>query len=71
MEQGPPQRPEAPAETERRLDNSGSASAEQLKRDLALFNLAIDSKLRGRDLVRLRVNDLCISGQVRDRRPAT
>lgn len=28
------------------------------KRDLALFNLAIDSKLRGCDLVRLRVNDL-------------
>jgi len=53
------------------LDNSGSASAELRKRDIALFNLAIDSKLRGRDLVRLRVNDLCISGQVRDRRPAT
>lgn len=32
-------------------------------RDLALFNLAIDSKLRGCDLVRLRVN----GGQVRDR----
>ena len=28
-------------------------------RDLALFNLAIDSKLRGCDLVRLRVNDVC------------
>jgi hypothetical protein len=27
------------------------------KRDLALFNLAIDSKLRGCDLVRLRVCD--------------
>jgi integrase len=26
-------------------------------RDLALFNLAIDSKLRGCDLVRLHVND--------------
>jgi integrase len=36
-------------------------------RDLALFNLAIDSKLRGCDLVRLRVNDVCVSGQVRDR----
>lgn len=28
-------------------------------RDLALFNLAIDSKLRGCDLVRLRVLDVC------------
>jgi len=27
------------------------------KRDLALFNLAIDSKLRGCDLLRLRVSD--------------
>jgi integrase len=27
-------------------------------RDLALFNLAIDSKLRGCDLVSLRVNDI-------------
>jgi integrase len=40
---------------------------EQPKRNLALFNLAIDSKLRGCDLVRLRVNDVCIGGQVRDR----
>ena len=28
-------------------------------RDLALFNLAIDSKLRACDLVKLRVRDLC------------
>ena len=40
---------------------------ERRKRDLALFNLAIDSKLRGCDLVRLRVADICIGGQVRDR----
>ena len=32
-------------------------------RDLALFNLAIDSKLRGCDLVRLRVNDVIHAGQ--------
>ncbi|GGZ44999.1 hypothetical protein GCM10011273_34690 [Asticcacaulis endophyticus] len=36
-------------------------------RDLALFNLAIDSKLRACDLVRLRVNDLCQAGKVHDR----
>ena len=29
-------------------------------RDLALFNLAIDGKLRGCDLVRLRVGDLVV-----------
>src|SRR5689334_6702766 len=40
---------------------------ERRKRDLALFNLAIDSKLRGCDLVRLRVNDVCVGGQIRDR----
>ena len=37
-------------------------------RDLALFNLAIDSKLRGYDLVNLRVRDIahgaCISSRV-------
>ena len=37
------------------------------KRDLALFNLAIDSKLRGCDLVRLRVDDVCAGGRVRHR----
>src|SRR5438094_54400 len=31
---------------------------EKRKRDLALFNLAIDSKLRGCDLVQLRVSDV-------------
>ena len=36
-------------------------------RDLALFNLAIDSKLRGCDLVRLKVNDLVIGDRVRER----
>lgn len=36
-------------------------------RDLALFNLAIDSKLRGCDLVRLRVSDLAVGNSVRDR----
>ena len=36
-------------------------------RDLALFNLAIDSKLRGCDLVRLKVSDLLVGGVVRER----
>ncbi|MGH7047147.1 MAG: tyrosine-type recombinase/integrase [Stellaceae bacterium] len=37
------------------------------KRDLALFNLAIDSKLRGCDLVSLQVEDVCAGGRVPDR----
>jgi integrase len=37
------------------------------KRELAMFNLAIDSKLRGCDLVSLRVDDIAIGGHVRDR----
>ena len=36
-------------------------------RDLALFNLAIDSKLRGCDLVRLRVDDVAPHGCALDR----
>ena len=39
------------------------------KRDLAMFNLAIDSKLRGCDLVSLRVDDIAAGGRVRDGRP--
>ena len=37
------------------------------KRDLALFNLAIDSKLRACDLVAMKVRDVCVGGRVRDR----
>jgi integrase len=36
-------------------------------RDLVLFNLAIDSKLRGCDLVRLKVVDVLAAGQVKER----
>ena len=37
------------------------------KRDLALFNLAIDSKLRGCDVVAVRVDDVAPSGYTADR----
>ena len=37
------------------------------RRDLALFNLAIDSKLRGCDLVKLKIGDLVAGSEVRDR----
>ncbi len=36
-------------------------------RDLALFNLAIDSKLRACDLVKLKVRDICHGSQVSPR----
>lgn len=40
-------------------------------RDLALFNLAIDSKLRGCDLVRLHVDDVMLAGKIRARTNVT
>jgi integrase len=40
---------------------------EAKKRDLALFNLAIDSKLRGCDVVAVRVDDVAPSGYATDR----
>jgi integrase len=40
---------------------------EKRTRDLALFNLAIDSKLRGCDLVGLRVDDVAPNGYAIDR----
>jgi hypothetical protein len=36
-------------------------------RDLALFDLGIDSKLRGCDLVKLRVRDICHGDQIAPR----
>src|ERR1700738_2533349 len=36
-------------------------------RDLALFNLAIDSKLRACDLVRLRIDEVCSRAKIRHR----
>ncbi|HEX4616600.1 MAG TPA: hypothetical protein VH230_11875 [Stellaceae bacterium] len=33
-------------------------------RDLAMFNLAIDSKLRGCDLVSVHAKDVCVGGRV-------
>jgi integrase len=41
------------------------------KRDLALFNTAIDSKLRGCDLVGLKVRDVFAAGHLKDRASVT
>ena len=40
---------------------------DRLLRDRAMFDLAIDSKLRGCDLVKMKVGDLLIGGRVRSR----
>ena len=40
---------------------------EERVRELAMFNLAIDSKLRSCDLVKLRVRDVCNGGRVTGR----
>ncbi len=37
------------------------------RRDLALFNMAVDSKLRGCDLVRLMVKDVFAAGHIKER----
>ena len=44
-----------------RLENIGN------RRDLALFNLAIDSKLRGCDLLGLRVADVASGSEIQPR----
>lgn len=36
-------------------------------RDLALFNMAIDSKLRGCDLVKMKVVDVMVFGRIKER----
>ena len=51
-------RPEAATETKRDLGHPDWLQLDHRARELALFNLAIDSKLRGRDLVGLRVHDV-------------
>src|SRR3982074_3251034 len=39
----------------------------RMGRDLALFNLAIDSKLRACDLVKLRIDEVCSGARIRER----
>jgi hypothetical protein len=43
---------------------------ERRERDRTLFNLAIDSKLRGCDVVKIRIGDLVSGGRVRARATA-
>ena len=46
---------------------SRSVEIARMCRDLALFNLAIDSQLRACDLVKLRVDEVCSGARIRDR----
>src|ERR1700730_2226095 len=59
--QKPPLRPKHVWSIRTRLQMGGRP------RDLAMFNLAIDSKLRGCDVVALRVEDVAPSGYAVDR----
>jgi hypothetical protein len=60
-------RPEAATEAEGCRGIRVRLQAGGLERDFALFNLAIDSKLRACDLLALRVNDVDAGGCIRDR----
>lgn len=57
----PPLKPKHIWAIRQQLKNTGRL------RDLALFNCAIDAKLRGCDLVRLRVSDVAPGGALRAR----
>jgi integrase len=57
----PPLRPKHVWSIRTKLQIEGRA------RDLAMFNLAIDSKLRGCDVVAIRVDDVAASGYAADR----
>jgi len=59
--QKPPLRPKHVWEIRTKLQLAGRT------RDLAMFNLAIDSKLRGCDVVAVRVDDVAPSGYAMDR----
>lgn len=67
MEQGQTCRLEAPLKQCEIWAIRFRLQLKQDARELALFNLAIDSKLRSCDLVRLRVRDICQGGRVASR----
>jgi len=58
---------EVPAEASRYLGDPFLLDEHKRLRDRALFGLAIDSKLRGCDLVKIRIGDLMSAGSFRDR----
>ena len=67
MEQGQARRTEGSLKVERNLGHPDPPQLAKRTRDLALFDLAIDSKLRACDLVKLRVSDVASSGRIASR----
>jgi site-specific recombinase XerC len=67
LEQRSHRRPKAPAEAQTCLAIRVRLELAKNHRDLALFNMAIDSKLRGCDLVRMKVVDVMATGQIKAR----
>jgi integrase len=67
LEQGPSRRAETPAPAEKRLGHSGAPRDRAPRQGPCAVNLAIDSKLRGCDLVKLKVSDVFSAGQVKER----
>jgi integrase len=60
-------RPQAAVQAQTRLGHSPAAEERRPVRDLALFDCAIDAKLRGCDLVKLKVSDVAPGGSLRER----
>jgi integrase len=67
LEQGQADRGKTSTATKARLVDQNSIAVGGRIRDLALFNLAIDSKLRGCDVVAIRVEDVAPNGYTVDR----
>ena len=67
VEQGQDRRAEGTVQAQGHLGAARPPSDGKPSAQLALFNLAIDSKLRGCDLVALRVRDVCHGDQVATR----
>ena len=67
VEQGQDRRPEAPFKVKDVWALRAYFKVDSRVRELALFNLGIDSKLRGCDLVGLKVRDICHGDQVASR----
>jgi integrase len=67
MEQGKDRRAEGTVQDQGRLGVARQAADARPRARLALFSLGIDSKLRGCDLVTLKVRDVCHGDQVAPR----
>jgi integrase len=67
MEQGKADRGKGAVAAQARLVDPDETPDRRSARDLAMFNLAIDSKLRGRDVVAIRVEDVAAGGYTADR----